>query len=51
MNSYLKQARVGFGIMVLEKGKVLLGRRNSNPVKAESELHGEGTWGLCLGEG
>jgi len=36
---------VGFGILVLNSsGKILLGRRNDNPEKAKSALHGEGTW-------
>ena len=36
--------RAGTGIMLLKDNKVLFGRRNSNPEKASSELHGEGTW-------
>ncbi|MFA6255839.1 MAG: NUDIX domain-containing protein [Candidatus Absconditabacterales bacterium] len=34
---------VGFGVMILREGKVLLGQRHVDPVKASSELHGEGT--------
>ncbi|MBN2566710.1 NUDIX domain-containing protein [Candidatus Woesearchaeota archaeon] len=35
---------VGVGIMLLRDGNVLLGRRHHDPEKADSELHGEGTW-------
>jgi len=36
--------RAGVGIMLLKDNKVLFGKRNSDPGKASSELHGEGTW-------
>lgn len=36
--------RVGVGIMFIKDGKVLLGKRHETPEKADSELHGEGTW-------
>jgi ADP-ribose pyrophosphatase YjhB (NUDIX family) len=37
--------RVGIGAMILnEKGEVLLGHRNDDPIKASSDLHGEGCW-------
>ncbi len=39
-----KKVGVGIGVMLLKEGKVLLGKRNIDPVKADSELHGEGTW-------
>jgi hypothetical protein len=32
---------VGFGVMILREGKILLGQRHVDPVKASSELHGE----------
>ena len=41
---------VGVGIMVLKKGKVLLGKRHGDPEKADSELHGEGTWTMPGGK-
>lgn len=41
---------VGFGVMVLKDGKILLGQRNSDPAKADSELHGEGTWTMPGGK-
>jgi len=41
-----KKPRVGVGALLLKKGRVLLGKRNPNPEKADSELHGEGTWTL-----
>lgn len=34
----------GVGVMLLKNNEILLGKRNSDPVKAESALHGEGTW-------
>jgi 8-oxo-dGTP diphosphatase len=43
-------ARAGVGIMVLKDGKVLLGKRHSDPDKASSLLHGEGTWTMPGGK-
>ena len=34
---------VGFGVMILRDGKILLGQRHVDPAKASSELHGEWT--------
>ena len=45
-----KFTRVGVGVMVLRDGKVLLGRRHDDPEKADSELHGEGTWTMPGGK-
>lgn len=45
-----KKVGVGFGVMVLKEGKVLLGRRHDNPEKASSLLHGEGTWTMPGGK-
>lgn len=39
-----KKVGVGFGLMLLRDGKVLLGRRHEDPAKADSDLHGEGSW-------
>lgn len=44
------QPKIGFGVMILRAGKVLLGRRNDDPEKAGSELHGEGTWTMPGGK-
>jgi len=41
---------VGFGVMITKDGKVLLGKRHSDPEKADSELHGEGTWTMPGGK-
>lgn len=41
---------VGVGIMILENDKVLLGQRHVDPEKADSELHGEGTWTMPGGK-
>lgn len=40
----------GFGVMMLKEGKVLLGQRHLDPQKADSELHGEGTWTMPGGK-
>lgn len=45
-----KNARVGVGIMILKNNKVLLGKRNVDPKKADSELRGEGTWTIPGGK-
>lgn len=42
--------KVGFGILLLKDGKVLLGKRHENPEKASSALHGEGTWTMPGGK-
>ncbi len=39
-----KKPRVGCAVMLMKGSKMLLGRRNDNPEKADSLLHGEGTW-------
>ncbi len=41
---------VGVGVMILKDNQILLGRRHSDPSKADSELHGEGTWTLPGGK-
>lgn len=41
---------VGFGVMLLRADRILLGQRNVIPEKAESELHGEGTWTMPGGK-
>jgi len=41
---------VGFGVMILKDGKVLLGHRHEDPEKASSLLHGEGTWTMPGGK-
>lgn len=39
-----KKIGVGVGVMLLKDAHVLLGKRHSDPTKADSALHGEGTW-------
>ena len=46
----MKKVGVGFGIILLKEGKVLLGKRHEDQEKADSELHGEGTWTLPGGK-
>jgi len=41
---------VGVGVILLRKGKILLSRRNSDPEKASSAFHAEGTWTLPGGK-
>jgi 8-oxo-dGTP diphosphatase len=43
-NKVVRVARAGVGVMIYRDGKVLLGLRNDDPEKADSQLHGEGTW-------
>lgn len=45
-----KKVGVGFGVMVLKDRKILLGRRNEDTKKADSELRGEGTWTMPGGK-
>ena len=45
-----KKVGVGFGVMLVKDGKILLGKRHSDPEKADSELHGEGTWTMPGGK-
>lgn len=40
----------GFGVMLLHENKILLGLRHTDPKKADSELHGEGTWTMPGGK-
>lgn len=41
---------VGFGILIIKENKFLLGKRHEDPDKADSELHGEGTWTMPGGK-
>jgi mutator protein MutT len=41
---------VGFGVILLSNGKILLGRRTEDRSKGTSELKGEGTWTLPGGK-
>jgi len=50
MFNKLNKPGVGFGVILLKGGKVLLGKRHSDPKKADSELYGEGTWTLPGGK-
>jgi len=46
-----QRPRVGIGAMILnKKGQVLLGHRNDDPIKASSDLHGEGCWTMPGGK-
>lgn len=45
-----KKMGMGFGIMFLRDGKILLGKRHEDPEKASSLMHGEGTWTMPGGK-
>lgn len=45
-----KYPGVGVGVILLKDNKVLLGQRNEDALKADSLLHGEGTWTLPGGK-
>lgn len=45
-----KKPGIGVGIMILKNNKVLLGKRHSDPQKADSELHGESSWTMPGGK-
>jgi 8-oxo-dGTP diphosphatase len=45
-----ESVRAGIGIMILKDNKILLGKRNVDPEKASSELHGESTWTMPGGK-
>jgi len=44
MDNINKKPGVGVVMMILKETKVLLGKRHGDPKKADSELHGEGSW-------
>ncbi len=50
MSEQKPRVGVGFGVMFLKNGGVLLGKRHADPAKADSELHGEGTWTMPGGK-
>jgi len=50
MENSIKKPGVGVGVMILKNGKVLLGKRHIDPEKADSELHGEGSWTMPGGK-
>lgn len=45
-----KKPGVGVGVMIMKDDKVLLGRRHEDAEKADSQLHGEGTWTMPGGK-
>ena len=50
MEQIKQKPGVGVGVMILKDNKVLLGKRHDDPIKASSELHGEGTWTMPGGK-
>lgn len=45
-----KKVGVGVGVLILKNNKILLGKRHPDPRKANSALHGEGTWTMPGGK-
>ena len=45
-----KKIGVGFGVLILRNGRVLLGRRHDDPEKASSLLNGAGKWTMPGGK-
>lgn len=45
-----KKMGIGFGVMVFKNNKVLLGHRHPDPIKADSLMHGEGSWTMPGGK-
>jgi 8-oxo-dGTP diphosphatase len=45
-----KRVGAGFGVMLVQDGKVLLGHRHEDPEKADSALSGAGTWTMPGGK-
>jgi len=45
-----KKIGVGFGVMLLRNGKILLGKRHDDPAKAKSLLNGAGKWTMPGGK-
>ena len=41
---------MGFGVMLIRGGKVLLGKRHDDPAKADSQLNGAGKWTMPGGK-
>jgi len=41
---------IGVGVMVINNNKILLGLRNPDKIKANSELQGQGTWTMPGGK-
>ena len=50
MEEQKKKVGVGFGVMILKDGKLLLGKRHEDPEKASSLLNGAGTWTMPGGK-
>ena len=44
MSNKTYKTGVGCGVVLVRGNKILLGKRHDDPEKADSELHGEGSW-------
>ena len=45
-----KKIGAGVGVLVIKNKKILLGKRNEDPKKADSIFHGEGSWTMPGGK-
>ena len=50
MTEQNKKVGVGFGVMLMRDGKILLGKRHEDPEKADSALNGAATWTMPGGK-
>ena len=50
MSEQKKPVGAGVGVLIIKDNKFLLGKRNSDPVKADSALSGEGSWTMPGGK-
>ncbi|MDD5253657.1 MAG: NUDIX domain-containing protein [Candidatus Nanoarchaeia archaeon] len=47
---FKKKVGAGIGVMIIKDNKILLGKRHDDSKKADSQLHGEGTWTMPGGK-
>jgi 8-oxo-dGTP diphosphatase len=50
MEEVKKRVGAGFGVILVRNGKILLGKRHSDPDKADSAFRSAGVWGLPGGK-
>lgn len=50
MADEVKRVGAGVGVILFRKGKILLGKRNPDPDKADSAFRSSGTWSLPGGK-
>ena len=50
MKEVIRKIGVGFGILLVNNNRILLGKRHEDPLKADSLLNGAGTWTMPGGK-